>query len=138
MTQNEKLYELLDTIKELEEWVKDLAVCPQSEEKKSPVEEPNDSTSSSEPISSIPLQAPKQHKNATLKVVENPLTRQSNLVYSYTSSDGQQKDYIFLPKPEPTPLEKWLDKYYPRTANARPDYNPSVYYYYPPTYTKKK
>ena len=71
-------------------WAKDSRECLRNEEKKSPNEAQNVSTSSEKRISMIPLQVPPQHRNVTLRVIENPLTNDLSLMYSWDAEDGKR------------------------------------------------
>ena len=72
------------------EWAKDSRECLRNEEKKSPNEAQNVSTSSEKRTSMIPLQVPPQHRNVTLRVIENPLTGSLSLMYSWDSENGKR------------------------------------------------
>lgn len=87
-------------------WEKVSPECPPKEGKKLPNVEPNVSTSSEKRTSTIPLQVPPLHKNATLRVIENPLTNRLSLLYIWEDEDGRQKGQcIFAPEAAPTPVK---------------------------------
>lgn len=87
---------------------KDSPPCPPNEEKKSPDEVPNASTNSTGNTNTIPLQVPKQHRNATLSVQINPLTREPELYYAYQDANDVLHSAVFKPqaKPKTIPLKK--------------------------------
>ena len=111
--QRTNIHSVLETIEDIlwqeyDLWLKALPQCPPNEEKKSPDEVPNASTSSTGNTNTIPLQVPKQHKNATLSIQINPLTREPELYYAYQDANDVLHSVVFKPqtKPKTIPLKK--------------------------------